>query len=952
MNNIIPFNLNKISFKGVQQQPQQAVSTDVQNQTSTNNTIPSNPAIAAGINVKTPMAYKKLTDINIPGVEKPAALYKLANGQRVVILPKDGPTVVKTYFNVGSMNEPDNLRGISHFIEHNLFNGSKDLKPGEFFKKVSELGAYTNAETGFNSTDYYVKSQMLEDDSLEKIIKIHSDQVQNPLFPEDQMIKERGPVTSEISMYADDPGNTAHNLVLKNLFNIKSSSDDLVAGRIQNINSITRKDLEDYYNTWYTPDNAVTVITGDVDVQKAMDLVSKNFTKPLATKPENRKYETLVETTKPVRTDIKSPNAHSTIINMGFAGPQNDNTKDKIAFEALGSILCNSGNSRLTKALEPLSSDAGLSSEKIGNKTDDKKAIFLTAQGNEENSEKIIKTIYQEIANLAQNPPTQDELNVVKEKLKTGLSSNNETSEGLNSFIGDCFLNNDSNYLANYNQILDNLTPQDIQECAKKYLDLNKVSMCVVHPQDAKTADINTNYTKANEQTKGKTVSFGSRSPQEVANNAVKNVKQYTLPNNAYVAINPAKANGTCFNMLFQLPNYMDANSAQINALTELLNRGSMYKNKEAMKSTLDQKNISLGVGTSVDGIFITADAPNGKLNDSINLAKEVLNNPRFTQEDFNIVKKQMLDDIKCEGKSANDKLSAALFPYLKSEAGKEQRIKDIENLQLNDVINLYNTMLANSSLVSSISGPTEENPQLANDFITGMSQGLPVTTFKPYSPASIHTYAPVEKPQVYTDTEQRNQAQVLQAYKYKKTGNINDEAKITIMNTILGGNSTSRLFSDLRESQKLAYSVHSKKESIGDSGMIKLEILTTTDDPTDPTSSSQNINKSLDGFQKHINTLKTEPVTEEELKKAKLFIKNNILNSLETKEDKDTNVFDGITSPYGVNRTQYMLDAIDKVSAKDVQNAANYVFAGNPITSVLASEKSIKESGLKDTQA
>ena len=84
--------------------------------------------------------------------------YQLANGQKVFIMPKKGPTIVKTYIKTGSMNESDKQRGISHFVEHNLFNGSKNIKPGVFFNKVSEMGGNTNASTNFAQTDYYIHS--------------------------------------------------------------------------------------------------------------------------------------------------------------------------------------------------------------------------------------------------------------------------------------------------------------------------------------------------------------------------------------------------------------------------------------------------------------------------------------------------------------------------------------------------------------------------------------------------------------------------------------------------------------------------------------------------------------------------------------------------------------------------------------------------------------------------
>ena len=115
-----------------------------------------------------------------------AYCYRLANGQKVIIVPQEGETVLRTYVNSGSMNEPDNLRGISHYIEHNLFNGSEGLEEGEFFKAVDKMGASTNASTGFAETNYYISSNLLNDNDLENKIK----QLEGEKLPKDNSADE------------------------------------------------------------------------------------------------------------------------------------------------------------------------------------------------------------------------------------------------------------------------------------------------------------------------------------------------------------------------------------------------------------------------------------------------------------------------------------------------------------------------------------------------------------------------------------------------------------------------------------------------------------------------------------------------------------------------------------------------------------------------------------------
>ena len=166
------------------------------------------------------MSYTKTGELKISD-DLTAQCYKLANGQKVVIVPKDGTTVVKTYVNTGSMNEPDNLRGISHYIEHNLFNGSEDLGDKVFFDEVNKMGANTNASTSFSVTDYYISSNLLDDTDLENKIKLHAGMIQSPKFLLDKLEKEKNIVNSEINMCLSEDENIGFTQTVKNLFNIK-----------------------------------------------------------------------------------------------------------------------------------------------------------------------------------------------------------------------------------------------------------------------------------------------------------------------------------------------------------------------------------------------------------------------------------------------------------------------------------------------------------------------------------------------------------------------------------------------------------------------------------------------------------------------------------------------------------------------------------------------------------
>ena len=242
---------SKIVFKG--------------NENQTNPEIDKLSNVQPDYTVKTPMAYSKTGEMNFPYDTK-AYCYKLANGQKVIIVPQEGETVLRTYVNTGSMNEPDKLRGISHYIEHNLFNGSKGLEEGDFFKQVDKMGASTNASTGFAETNYYISSNLLNDSDLETKIKLHASMLETPIFATEKLEKEKGIVNSEINMITSDPENLAVNKMIKNLYGINTTSTDIIGGTTDNITNLTREDVVNYFNNNYYPANMVTVITGDVSV--------------------------------------------------------------------------------------------------------------------------------------------------------------------------------------------------------------------------------------------------------------------------------------------------------------------------------------------------------------------------------------------------------------------------------------------------------------------------------------------------------------------------------------------------------------------------------------------------------------------------------------------------------------------------------------------------------------
>ena len=900
-----------------------------------NETVQINPQIEQLSNiqpdfaVKTPMAYTKIGEMNFPYDTK-AYCYKLTNGQRVIIVPQEGETVLKTYVNTGSMNEPDNLRGISHYIEHNLFNGSQGLEQGDFFKQVDKMGASTNASTGFAETNYYISSNLLNEGDLENKIKIHASMLETPLFTAEKLEKEKGIVNSEINMITSNPENLAINKMLKNLYNIKTTSMDMIGGTTDNITNLTREDVVNYYNNNYYPANMITVITGDVNPEETMKLISKYFTSKKQPSGQ-RNFEKLVPIEKTVREDFISDKATGTNIVVGFNGPQPKNIKDLIFTEAAMELLSGGSTTRIDKKLKVYNASLYTEEEKVSTNPKDGRALMFIAESSDENSEKVLKVIFNEIANIANNPPTDDEMQIIKKKMLNNFSTIFEHSFRTNNAIGRSLLENNEDYLNTFQQIVKSMTADDIVNAAKKYLDINKASVTVVHPSSANPESINKKYNDA------KSISFTGR--KDAIN--LNNVKEYNMPNNNFKIITNNSRTDNCYlKMEFLTEGYNTDKLAAVLVLDELLNDGTLNKNQEEYYKALQKSGINANFESNNKSVTVYSKFAPEDMDKALKSIKELIDSPRFNQEAFDGVKSKIIDNISISEKSAFDKLNTEIYKNLPQSQTKEKVLEDLQTLTLDDVKNLYNAIMTNSKASIAVTAPFNRKPELNNILFKNIASYKKFNVYKPEE--LLDKYVPNTETKVLTDTDNKNQAEIIEAFKFRRGNNLKDDICLALLNTIFGGNASSRLFNDLREQQKLAYHVRSNFKITDNTGIFYLKIGTTTENKDTNEISYDNLQKSIDGFNKHIQKIKTEKVTEEELNNAKLNLKNSILNMNNTYGSQTDRLLYNLNTPYGISRDNQALQMVDSITADDIYNTANYVFSGKPIYSIVATENTL----------
>lgn len=214
----------------------------------------------------------------------------LANGIRVISeeIPSVKSVSIGVWVNTGSKNETEKNNGITHFIEHMVFKGTKNKSIREIAQSIESVGGFMNAFTTKEHTCFYAR---VLDEYVENAVDVLSDLVQNPIFPAKEIEKEKTVVIEEIKSTEDDPDDQVHEYFEKHLFGEHSLGMPII-GTVENVSSFTRNDLIQFIEDYYTTNNIIVTAAGNIKHEQLLKLVEKYFRKKLSTavKQETEKF--------------------------------------------------------------------------------------------------------------------------------------------------------------------------------------------------------------------------------------------------------------------------------------------------------------------------------------------------------------------------------------------------------------------------------------------------------------------------------------------------------------------------------------------------------------------------------------------------------------------------------------------------------------------------------------
>lgn len=845
--------------------------------------------------------------------------YKLDNGQTVVIQEaKDNPIVIiDTWIKTGSINETDENNGVAHFLEHLFFKGTSKHPAKEFDQILESKGAITNAATSKDFTHYYI---LIPSQHFELALDLHSDMLLNPLIPRKELEKERKVVIEEISKNNDKPTTILYRNLINGFYKQHPYKRDVI-GTKEVIENLSREQVLDFYNKWYTPENMTTVIVGDIDTEKALALVKTKFNKPINIEKKKKKITYKQDKKPAVQIENKiDMNVETGYILIGFKGCEKIDSKDSYALDVLSTILGDGKSSRLYKTIKEEKQLVQSISSSHSSMKDDS-LFYISANYSTEDIERLKDSIFSEIDKLCKNEITEEEINKAKNIIERDTFYARESISNIAGEIGYiATVTNGLEYYKNYLENINKVTALDLKRVAKNYLDKDTAVISLVMPSKENKPPI----VKAEEK----------NYQAEVISKTGETTK-YKLENGATLIITQNKSNDIiALEMTSKGGNNLE-DIPGVGALTA----GTMMKGTKKYKTNelsllLEENGIKISPIAKGDSFSIATKYTKNEIDMALDIFTEVTKNASFDTYDIERVKADKLYSIKKQ-KNTTD---AVAFDEYKTEIWKNTPFgntgkileKTIPTIQKENIVSFYQNLFPAENTVITINGNVDAQKYINYFSKLLKNSGKEEIKLSQYK-SKYKKLTDCKKIKVNRDSET---AWLILGWHTDGFLNEKDWASLQIINSILGSGMSSRLFNQLRNEQSLAYQVGSTFTSTTNRGIFSLYIATNPN----TTEIAKN------GLFNEINKLKTEFITDKELSEAKDKILGNFVLSMETNMDKASVLNALEITERGYTYIGKYPQLINSITVQDIIKTANKYFNDKYIFTMVGPKQSIEK--------
>jgi len=414
----------------------------------------------------------------------------LSNGLKVIVQEDHrSPTVVsQLWYKIGSVDEPEGLTGISHVLEHMMFKGTKRYKAGEFSRIIAEQGGRDNAFTSLDYTGYY---QQLEKSRLAISFELESDRMQNLVLDEAELKPELQVVMEERRMRTDDqPESLVYEKFMATAYQTHPYKHPVI-GWMADLEKLTIKDVRDWYQRWYVPNNATLVVVGDVTPREVFAL-AKQYFGPIPSRPLVRTPVSAEPPQREMRQAEVSAPAEVPYLLLGFHTPSltKKDEWEPYALDVLSAILDGGASARFSRQLireqqiaTGVDTDYGPTARFPGTFT----VSGVPAQGR--NLGELKTAILAQIEQIKREPATPEEFKRVKAQVVARQVYRRDSVFGQAMLIGVLeTVGLDWRFIDEYVDRIRAVTPQQVQEVARKYLVEPNMTLVTLKPLPIKDA--------------------------------------------------------------------------------------------------------------------------------------------------------------------------------------------------------------------------------------------------------------------------------------------------------------------------------------------------------------------------------------------------------------------------------------------------------------------------------
>jgi zinc protease len=270
--------------------------------------------------------------------------FVLDNGLKVLLLEehKSPAVTFQVWYRVGSRNEKDGKSGLAHFLEHMMFKGTPKTKPEEYSRIIAKNGGQTNA---FTTTDMTVYFATMSRDKIGVALELEAERMNQALLGATYFEQEKKVIQEERRLRTEDNPVSALAEVANAVGFTVHPYRRPVVGWMEDIQNLTRQDLVDFYHTYYSPNNAIIVVTGDFSTDELLAKIKAAFGK-IPRGPEPPKVRTKEMPQKGERRVIFKKEAELPFLLLFYHAP-NLNNPDNFALDVLTWVLAGGRSSRL-----------------------------------------------------------------------------------------------------------------------------------------------------------------------------------------------------------------------------------------------------------------------------------------------------------------------------------------------------------------------------------------------------------------------------------------------------------------------------------------------------------------------------------------------------------------------------------------------------------------------------